>query len=359
MRIFLTHVASRYEAREIGVSIAASNFCDNLITGGGFDEVYSILPTFVSGKRYFKNMSTKASSPKVIYSSFRWRGRFLLKLAPIMENIRLFFAIPNDASLWLYNITMLNAPLIICLRLFKRKVHIYTIVLDFTPGEKNSNLFLKMINNSDGLICLANSPLFKNKNKICLPGVVPKDARQWHRINRINKEFLISGVLNENISMLSMLLEAFVQLPECTLHITGKAMDEEMVKKFSKAYPNIIYHGMVEYEEYLYILHSTSFLLSTRNPDSPENQCNFPSKIIEALLHNRIIISTIHYPQLDGVKYLETKSNLQDFVKSIRIITEMPEESLIEYANQSETIKELFSTEVWNLTMSTIERHHR
>ena len=127
------------------------------------------------------------------------------------------------------------------------------------------------------------------------------------------------------------------------------------MKRYTDNHTNIIYHGVLPYDEYIELLHSVPFLLSTRNPHAPENQCNFPSKIIEALLHNRIIISTIHYEQLDGIKYFEVPADIEGFTDSINVICRRTEEELIAYANQSNLVKERFSTKVWETTMRKIE----
>ena len=207
-----------------------------------------------------------------------------------------------------------------------------------------------------GMIKLADSPLFKVKNSVCLPGVVPDDGIEYPKVGNVSKEFLISGALGDNISMLSMLLDAFSQMPECTLHITGKAPDVEKVKRYASQYKNIIYHGMVEYDEYLRILHAIPFLLSTRDPLYPENQCNFPSKIIEALLHNRIIISTLHYGQLEGIRYLKVPAEANGLRKSLQSIVSMKQAELLLYANQSDEVRDRFNCEVWKVSMNKIEK---
>jgi hypothetical protein len=245
---------------------------------------------------------------------------------------------------------------VLLLRWFKPSVQVNVIVLDFTPGEKYSIFFLRQINKCHGRILLANSPLFKKENSAILPGVTPIDyKREYPQVTEITKEFLLSGVLSENIAMLSMVLPAFSKMPDCTLHITGMADDDTLIKEYASKYPNIIYHGKVRFEEYLELMGNTPFLLSTRNPAFPENQCNFPSKIIEALLHNRIVVSTLHYPQLNGISYFEVSHYVDDFVKDIKIITSLPEDLLITYANQSDVVAKRFSTEVWNETMKRIE----
>lgn len=190
-----------------------------------------------------------------------------------------------------------------------------------------------------------------------MPGVVPANSGEWSKITSVKKSFLISGALGYNISMLSMLLEAFSKLPEMELHITGKATDLKLINNYTMRCSNIIYHGMVEYDEYLHILHDIPFLLSTRNPNAPENQCNFPSKIIEALLHNRIVVSTLHYPQLDGINYLEVPAQTDEFVSALRHIAAMPQDNLLTYANQSEKVIHRFNTEAWKSNMKKIENN--
>jgi len=153
-----------------------------------------------------------------------------------------------------------------------------------------------------------------------------------------------------------MVLEAFSRMPELTLHITGFLDDETVVERY-KSCPNIHYHGKLDYEDYLMVFHQASFQLSTRDPNCAENQCNFPSKVMEALLHNRIVISTIDYPQLKGVSYIKIPSDVEGLQKSIRDIVEMPQEKLMVYANLSEVVRSNFCAAVWNNTMNQIEKN--
>ena len=165
----------------------------------------------------------------------------------------------------------------------------------------------------------------------------------------------MSGVLSEEISMLTMILDAFSKLPDYELHITGVKGDEKTLKKYNDKFENIHWHGQLPFSEYIDLLHSVTFQLSTRNPDYPENQCNFPSKIIEALLHNRIVISTILYPQLDGVKYFHVGADSEKFVKNINAIAAISPDELLGYENQGELIKALFNADVWEKSMNRIE----
>lgn len=126
-RIFLTHIVPKDKILRNNLSIAACNFSFNLIEGNIFDKVFSILPTFVSGKI--------ESFEGLVYSSWR-KKNILYKFAPLVENIRLFFKISGNSSIWYYNCTILNAPLIILLKLLKPSVKQNMIILDYTPSKK-------------------------------------------------------------------------------------------------------------------------------------------------------------------------------------------------------------------------------
>ena len=75
----------------------------------------------------------------------------------------------------------------------------------------------------------------------------------------------------------------------------------------------------------------------------------------KALFHNRIIISTIHYPQIEGMKYFTVKPTKEEFHNGIRAIADLSDEELLRYANQGNVVERLFGVEVWNQAMAKIE----
>lgn len=355
-RIFWTCVLPEDLIGRYGLSFAACNFSFNLMSGRAFDKVFSSMPLYVRGK-----MDDKAFADErfeLIYDKWRVSGGLLQKLATVKEQISIFRKVPKNAAIWFYNLNTLNAILFILLKIFKPSVQLNVIVLDFTPNNhclSLNGIYLKLINAAHGRICLANSPLFKKINSLTLPGVVASNQNALPKLLRPGKSFLLSGVLSEEISMLTMILDAFSKLPDYELHITGVKGDEKTLKKYNDKFENIHWHGQLPFSEYIDLLHSVTFQLSTRNPDYPENQCNFPSKIIEALLHNRIVISTILYPQLDGVKYFHVGADSEKFVKNINAIAAISPDELLGYGNQGELIKALFNADVWEKSMNRIE----
>ncbi len=358
-RVFVTHILSSELVEKYRISRAACNFSFNLIGGGIFDKVYSVLGTFIGGE--LESKAFDDSTYELVYNRFlRKKGKIGIKLAALTEQIYIYKRIEKDSIVWLYNITTLNILLYFLLRIFKRSVQINVIVLDYTPTSSIfdcSWIFLRVINSCHGNICLANSPLFTNTNSITLAGVVQNSAEVDVKIASPNNLFLLSGALYENICQLTMVLTAFSKLPNCELHITGKTDNEDLLIAYSKKYSNIYWYGNVSFEKYIELLHLCTFQLSTRDENYPENKCNFPSKIIEALLHNRIVISTMEYSQLREVRYFVVSSQLQEFKNQIYLISKKTDEVLLTYSNQGTIVSDMFNTNKWKEAMTKIEMY--
>lgn len=356
-RILWTCILPEYLVARYGLSFAACNFSFNLISGGAFDKVYSAMPLYVGGEMQKEAFDDERF--ELIYDKWRKKRGLWQKLATFKEQFEIFRRVPQNSFMWLYNLNTLNALLFLLLKLFKPSVQLNVIVLDFTPVNRGfglNQIYLKLINWAHGRICLANSSLFRKCNSTVLPGVIPQSNEQLPEIKKVKKTFLLSGALSEEISMLSMVLDTFSRLPDCELHVTGSKGNEKLLQEYANAFGNIHWHRQLPFKNYLDLLHSISFQLSTRDIRFPENQCNFPSKIIEALYHNRIAISTIQYPQLEGIKYLVVGSSKDAFYNDIKNITELPEEELLPYANQCAEMRKKFSNEVWTQAMKKIEQ---
>lgn len=354
MRIYLGHFCKPDKEKELGISVAASNFSNTLVQGDIFDRAYSILPPFVKGKRNPKDLASDNST--MLYSFWRRLPSPLCKLAPAFEQIILFFKIPRGASLWLYNVTLLNWILIKLLGSFKPSVSIYPIVLDYTPGQPGNDKFLGFINSTPGRISLTNYAELSKLNFCCLPGITPS-TNNIPLTDGSKRTFLLSGILNEQISSISTVIEAFAEIPEAKLNITGNlSHNPALIKRISEI-PNVSYLGMLSKEDYMELLDSsTAFILSTRNPSYPENKCNFPSKIIEGLFHNKGVVSTISYLQIEGIDYITTGSSVNDIKKTIKKIVSMSDTQISAYINQGKKISEMFSIKVWKNVIEEIER---
>ena len=355
MRIFVTHICPKNKILEYGVSISASNFNYNLIDGGVFDKVYSVYPGFV--RRRLDEVDDDTF--EAVYSSWRWKGRFRGFMARFVEQWRIFRNIPRGARMWYYNMTTLNVLLIILLWIFKRSVQQNIIILDMTPDQTDNRMMLPLINRMHSRISLSTYSGFRKRNWACMPGVTPSHSNDHSQVEApVIREFLLTGALNENIAMVPMVLEAFARMPEFGLHISGKLLQyKEMMAQYCERYPNIYFHGLLSYSDYREMLSHVPFVLNTRKPSAPENLCNFPSKVIEALLYNRIVVSTIHYPQIDGINYFEVGADVDSFCRDIRRIAAIGDTELLEkYANQGAVTSERFNVQRWKETMEHLEK---
>jgi glycosyltransferase involved in cell wall biosynthesis len=107
------------------------------------------------------------------------------------------------------------------------------------------------------------------------------------------------------------------------------------------------------YIEYCEILNQTDFILSFRDPDATVNFYNFPSKILEALSLNIPVISTVKYPELEGVNYLYVEYDVNSIVRLIKEIVKGEVEIL---NNSIEMIENAFSEKVWITKFNKLER---
>lgn len=355
MRIFLGHFLPPNLAAQAGISVAASNFSYNIAMRGIgiYDITYSILPNIANVGIDFKSLQKERFH--VFYSKVRRWPYPLCKLAPIFEQLVLFARLPHNSNLWVYNITLLNRPLLFLLRIFKPSVSIYPIVLDYTPGSPTAAKELNIINQSTGKISLSNYSEISKLNFKCLPGVAPEDSN-YPLLTTPSCSFLLSGVLLEQISSLSKVIKVFKKLPSATLYLTGDISTRKDLLQELQNVPNIKVLGKLDEKGFVTILNEVTFILSTRDSSYPENLCNFPSKIIEGLLHNRIIVSTISYTQLKGIKYFKIGEDIESMTNDLEHIISLPPIELKKYANQSDHTKRLFSTAVWKKEIENIER---
>lgn len=359
MRFFITTLSASEAIGPLKISFAACNFSRNLMSNGMFDKVYSILPPNV---RVEDKKRIEPSDAELVYSvARRFPGRISRIISLIDENIRIFRKVPRHTSVWYYNLCMLNVVLFLLLKAFKPSVQQNVIILDFTPSNRRFsllNFYKKLFNKADSTIVLAPFSGFKNKNSACIAGVVPQGANSTSEVKKLTADFLISGALGENISQLrSMLIPAFKEMPEFMLHISGSVDDEEELLEEIKSYKNIIYHGKLSFDKYIELLHSVTYVLSTRCPNAPENQCNFPSKVIESLLHNRAVISTIKYPQLGNIHYYHVASDIDGFMTDIKQIVSQDGALAMMYVNQGNETAGKFSPQVWKETIEKLEKN--
>jgi hypothetical protein len=353
-RIFICHVVPKSLIEKLPVSPAGNYFSYNLISGNLFDKVISLVPTNIKQK-----IITKNTSIIFVQNRFFPHISFFKTFNIFLENIYLILSIEKHSAVWFYNLTIHTFFPFLILRYFRRSVKTYIIVLDYSPSKNVCSIkywILKCINTTNGIISLSSSHEIRNKNKIVIPGIVPQTKYKYPIQSQINNAFLLSGILTENRSP-KQILDTFSRLPQYTLKISGIVEDESMFIYYANTYSNIHYLGFLPYDKYIELLKEVSFAINSRNESFEENLYNFPSKMIEYLLYNKIVVSTMFYPQLEGINYIYQKANetLFDLFKKIGNIDKKI--LLQQYANQSALIIERMSTSRWMKSMIKIENY--
>lgn len=105
--------------------------------------------------------------------------------------------------------------------------------------------------------------------------------------------FMYSGLLN-HVTGVNLLLDAMkrVERQDIRLWISGKGELEEAVNTAAEEDDRICYLGHLPYEDYIRKLQEADVLVNPRDMSLPENQNNFPSKIMDYLAAGKVIVST-------------------------------------------------------------------
>jgi glycosyltransferase involved in cell wall biosynthesis len=116
----------------------------------------------------------------------------------------------------------------------------------------------------------------------------PKDRDQKKPI-----VIMYSGLLSK-VTGVDLLLEAITKTNYKNVRfvITGKGELEELIQIAAQKDDRIDFKGHLSYEKYMEELQNSDILINPRNMDFPENQNNFPSKIIDYLAAGKVILST-------------------------------------------------------------------
>lgn len=327
---------------------AATNFCLHLAEGDIFDVVYSLPPTNVR-----ESLSKEAGAVEYVCIGRNWKSMPGKVLSVILENIILSEKINKDDTVWLYNLGW-NVLLLYFL-LGIKGVCRNIVVADFTPPAKKNILGLItqwFIRKANARILLADSPRFGGKNTVCIPGVV--SSQRQKREDVVRREFFLSGFLIENRGF-PMILEWFAKHPACRLSVCGHIPQREVLKGYTEQYENICDLGFLSYEQYVEALGNSGICLNTRDPGYPENHENFPSKMIEYLMHNKVVVSTMHYPQLEKIKYVYLPLNEEEFMNGLENLLLMDDQKILEYANQGEYVIQMFSIKRWREEIIRLE----
>lgn len=335
---------------EKGGSQAANNFINVLIGGSVFDKVYSIVPVHEYDGRIESTISIEYLTGNVRYP------RFIRYLKVVWNNILCAIKASSYKHIWFYNLHRGN---IICYSILKYifRKRAYIILLDFTPGKLKWGIqqwLLRLLEKSDGLVVLSKRIKIHHPNLIYKAGCI--DVSKVPLTNNVHnkcKKFLMCGVLDD-FTGLPLAQDVFSELPECQLTMTGKLSDN--FQEAISQYPNIHYLGYINFEEYKRLLAESDVCLSLRNPSYEENNYNFPSKILEFFAYDKIVISTIDYPELEDFQYIYCQYDKDRVIDEIRKLCNMSDDERKMFGKNHEKLKKNFSVDSWIEAMTQIER---
>ena len=137
------------------------------------------------------------------------------------------------------------------------------------------------------------------------PGLTVDNSEIDPPANGPNGEFTIlySGTLSEYNSV-AEILEAFHSIEEARLRLrvfgTGDLAD--LVERYSKMDPRIFYGGLVTAEQVSRELLQANLLLNIRITEHIVNDFAFPSKLMQYLGSNRLVLSTDFSPEIEHMR---------------------------------------------------------
>lgn len=105
--------------------------------------------------------------------------------------------------------------------------------------------------------------------------------------------FMYSGLLSK-VTGVDILLQVASEMKEkdFRLWISGKGDLEQQVREVAEKNERICYLGHMEYDKYIKTLNDADVLINPRNMNLPENQNNFPSKVMDYLATGKTVISS-------------------------------------------------------------------
>ena len=236
---------------------------------------------------------------------------------------------------------------------------LYVLCLDYKPSKyffSISYLIFLLTKKSKGIISLSSRTNLKHKKFNFIPGIHAEFCNSFKQEQFFNKTltFLMSGTLSES-NGISLALKSFSKLKDCKLIISGRGC-EKIAMKYAAKYSNIKYLGYQSYDNYLETLNEIDICLSLRNPNYEENKHNFPSKIFEYFATQKLIISTIDYPEIKNFNYLKAHYTEESLISVIRNInlSEIKNITAVNY----KILQNTMNLEAWNEAIKKMENEN-
>lgn len=296
-------------------------FCGTMVPE---ETEYRVRDISAAGNRFQNNMikNLRRAGYEVVFCSFlgmdipddikkKLTGNYVFKDKNLLKAIRDFHGLLKR--------TMSDTETVICynivyawlfLPLMARRMHKRSIVViaDYSEGISyksiSGKLYAKLqlwsmrrFDTVIGLSVKIKDKLRKKQGFVLMEGGIDEELYNSF-VCRPHEErtpitFMYSGLLN-HVTGINLLLDAMkrVERQDIRLWISGKGELEEEVKAAAEEDNRICYLGHLPYKEYIQKLQEADVLVNPRDMSLPENQNNFPSKIIDYLAAGKMIVST-------------------------------------------------------------------
>lgn len=285
---------------------------------------YSVRDISAAGNRFQNNLikNLKRAGQEVVACSFLGmeipgkikedlQGNYVYREKNVLRSIKKYESLIKELmsdteALICYNIiyVWLVAPL----WAKQRNVRSIAILADYSEGVSYNSVFGKIyaklqlwsmrhFDTVVGLSANIRNKLRRNQRFILMEGGIDKELYDSFQYKpRVDSEpitFMYSGLLNK-VTGVDMLLDAMerVKRNDIRLLISGKGELEEAVRVAAQSDERITYLGHLPYNQYIMQLQEADVLVNPRNMELPENQNNFPSKIMDYLATGKPVIST-------------------------------------------------------------------
>jgi hypothetical protein len=244
----------------------------------------------------------------------------------------------KDVVLFYWNRTIAYLPI-----LFYSKIKNIISVLDLEDGNLlkegsiiskiNARFSILVYDYFCNKVVTTNTQLLsltKIKQKFCFYGIqICEDQLQKNNFDKLR--ILFSGSITKDTGAIllyntikKLRLENISWKNRIEFHITGKG--DELVKfeelQLQAGNPKVIVHGRLKSEEYIKVLKSCNIGLALKLPDGPLANTTFPSKILEYLNEELLIMTTdisdVRFILNDNAIY--TTGEIEDIINKLKFI---------------------------------------
>lgn len=286
-----------------GASPAAGRFLRNMNNKLKDLGCNTISASFISvpiGDNSLEDLKSIADSANGIYI---FKGKSPIK-SVYSYRVSVLNEIDKDTFVIIYNPTY--STLGLAKKIKRKGGHPILMLADFTEPKEYKNLVRKLlaflfrleIRCFEKVIVLSENSKSMIKKKVPMllmqGGIEHKTFKGFKKL-KVNSSIIImySGHLS-NITGVDIFLNMIKQnkRKDVEFVISGKGPLECDVKELTKYDSRVKFIGYLPDAEYYKILNSAHVLINPRNMEYPQNQNNFPSKVLEYLATGRPIIST-------------------------------------------------------------------